>query len=89
MMKTVITMTHSFKRLLITVVTDDLVADGGRLSMDKDVHPRFACQLETRTWCITDDNDQIETVNGPGVVGLYLCLFVKKFSQCTADTVSK
>ena len=41
----------------------------GRLSMDKSVHPRFACQLETRTWYITDDNGEVETVNGPGVVG--------------------
>jgi len=39
--------------------------------MDKDVHPRFACQLETRTWYITDDNGEFETVNGPGVVGKF------------------
>jgi len=38
--------------------------------MEKDVHPRFACQLETRTWYITDDNGVVETVNGPGVVGM-------------------
>jgi len=39
--------------------------------MDRDVHPRFACQLETRTWYITDNNGKVETVNGPGVVGGY------------------
>ena len=42
-----------------------------RISMDKGVHPRFACQLETRTWYITDDTGDVETVNGPGVVGKY------------------
>ena len=41
----------------------------GRLSMDEHVHPRFACQLETRTWYITDETGSVETVNGPGVVG--------------------
>lgn len=37
--------------------------------MDKEAHPRHACQLETRHWVITDDNGEIETVNGPGVIG--------------------
>jgi len=45
------------------------MADVVRLSMDKDVHPRYACQLETRTWYITDDNGEVETVKGPGVIG--------------------
>jgi len=46
----------------------------GRLSMDEHVHPRYACQLETRTWYITDDNGAVETVNGPGVVGKHSSL---------------
>lgn len=37
--------------------------------MDKEAHPRHACQLETRQWVITDDNGEVETVNGPGVIG--------------------
>jgi len=37
--------------------------------MDENVHPRYACQLETRTWYITDETGKVETVNGPGVVG--------------------
>jgi len=44
--------------------------------MDKDAHPRYACQLETRTWYITDDSGKVETVNGPGVVGKYNCCFL-------------
>jgi len=50
-----------------------MVAGGDRLSMDENVHPRYACQLETRMWYITDDNGKVETVNGPGVVGKYNC----------------
>ena len=42
--------------------------------MDENVHPRFACQLETRTWYITDGNGHVETVNGPGVVGKHSLL---------------
>ena len=57
--------------VLVEVTVAD--ADFGRLSMEKDVHPRFACQLETRTWYITDDNGTVETVNGPGVVGMCSC----------------
>jgi F-box protein 3 len=41
------------------------------LSMDQGVHPRFACQLETRQWFITDADGNVETVKGPGVVGEY------------------
>jgi uncharacterized protein affecting Mg2+/Co2+ transport len=37
--------------------------------MDKEAHPRHACQLDTRHWVITDDDGEQETVNGPGVVG--------------------
>jgi len=39
--------------------------------MAEDVHPCYACQLESRTWYITDDNGKVKTVNGPGVVGKY------------------
>lgn len=89
-----------FSWSLMYAVSDDgefqswAVADGDRLSMDKDVHPRFACQLETRTWCITDDYGEVETVKGPGVVGTYNCYLLClrrdslwcSFSRYTADT---
>lgn len=39
------------------------------MKMDKDAHPRFSSQLETRHWTITDANGQVERVDGPGVVG--------------------
>jgi len=42
--------------------------------MDENVHPRFACQLETRTLYTTDASGEVETVSGPGVVGKHCLL---------------
>jgi len=45
--------------------------------MAEDVHPCYACQLETRTWYITDDSGRVETVSGPGVVGKYIVIYAE------------
>lgn len=39
------------------------------LKMDPKAHQSDTCQLETRHWEITDEQGNVETVDGPGVVG--------------------
>ena len=40
-----------------------------RMSMDKNAPDDLSCQLMSRHWVITDGNDKVEEVSGPGVVG--------------------
>ena len=39
------------------------------MSMDADAPANLSCELVTRHWKIIDGEDQVEEVNGPGVVG--------------------
>eukprot|EP01125_Pyxidicula_operculata_P003890 TRINITY_DN1544_c0_g1_i2.p1 TRINITY_DN1544_c0_g1~~TRINITY_DN1544_c0_g1_i2.p1 ORF type:complete len:263 (-),score=44.29 TRINITY_DN1544_c0_g1_i2:65-853(-) len=40
-----------------------------RISMDSNVSKTYECQLSMRHWDITDGSGQLETVDGPGVIG--------------------
>lgn len=43
-----------------------------RIEMSKDALPEKACQLDSRYWRITNAKGDVEEVQGPGVVGMYV-----------------
>ncbi|XP_041445771.1 F-box only protein 3 [Xenopus laevis] len=62
-----------------------------RLEMSKDADPEKACQLDSRYWRITNAKDQVEEVQGPGVVGDYPQLRpgrVYEYTSCTSFSTS-
>uniref|UniRef100_A0A6I8R7S3 F-box protein 3 n=1 Tax=Xenopus tropicalis TaxID=8364 RepID=A0A6I8R7S3_XENTR len=62
-----------------------------RLEMSKDAYPEKACQLDSRYWRITNAKEQVEEVQGPGVVGDYPQLRpgrVYEYTSCTTFSTS-
>ena len=43
------------------------------MSMDSDAPSDLSCQLESRHWVITYGDGKEEVVDGPGVVGKFIC----------------
>ncbi|XP_078386636.1 F-box only protein 3 [Cetorhinus maximus] len=60
-----------------------------RIEMVKDASPDSVCQLDSRYWKITNENGDIEEVQGPGVVGEFPVLHpgtVHEYTSCTTFT---
>ncbi len=47
-----------------------------RMSMSDEMSPFDACQLETRHWIITDEEGREDRVDGPGVVGRNIVVYI-------------
>ncbi|KAM3857281.1 F-box only protein 3 [Diretmus argenteus] len=57
-----------------------------RIEMSSDALPEAACQLDSRYWKITNANDNVEEVRGPGVVGEFPVMTpgkVHEYASCT------
>uniref|UniRef100_UPI00398EB14C F-box only protein 3 n=1 Tax=Pristiophorus japonicus TaxID=55135 RepID=UPI00398EB14C len=60
-----------------------------RIEMLKDASPDHACQLDSRYWKITNQNGDVEEVQGRGVVGEFPVLrpgSVHEYTSCTTFT---